>query len=185
MGNGDDDTAATNLRLLQHLRQHPVTGPDGHSYISSEPRATPTGPGIPYNVDVVDHIRACVTEVTAEVLAVNPKPGPLPERVDAVYSWYLDNTKTADRAQRRRRDTIIYRQKMEHAIAMGEMKVVRPHRCPQCRTLGLMWRPALKRALCTNMRCLNEDGMSNTWTLARLAYEHIAERENIRQVSAT
>lgn len=187
MGIGDnaDDTAATNLRLLHYLRTRPVTGPEGHSFVSSASRATPTGPGIPYNTDVVDHIRSCVSEIAADTRAVNPAAGPLPERVDAVYAWYLENTKSAARAQQQRRDTIIYRQALEHAIALGEFKVIRPHRCPQCRTLGLFWKAALKRVLCTNSRCLTDDGLSNTWDLARLAYEHIAGRENIRQVSAT
>ncbi|MEW2266905.1 hypothetical protein [Streptomyces sp. NPDC047868] len=179
MGIGDDDTAATNLRLLEtHFRQHPVTGP-------TERSAPTVKPSVPVDLDVVDHIRACVTEIVTDVRAVNASPGPMPERVTDVYTWYLDNTRTAGRFQQQRRDTIIYRQRLEHAIAMRDFTVIRPHRCPQCRTMGLMWRVELKRALCTNMRCLNEDGMSNAWTLARLAYEHIAERENIRQVSAT
>ncbi|MCX4911890.1 hypothetical protein [Streptomyces sp. NBC_00878] len=186
MGIGDD-TAANSLRLLNNHFRHtpPVTGPQGHSYISSEPRPTPTAPGLPYNADVADHIRACVTEVTADVLAVNPAPTPLPGRVEAVYTWYLDNTRTAAPAQRQRRDTIIYRQTLEHAIAMRDFKVIPPHRCPACRTFGLRWAPARRRALCTNMKCVADDGMSNTWTLARLAYEHIAARENHGRVSAT
>jgi hypothetical protein len=183
MGTGDEDTAAVQLRLLDtHFRQRPVTGPEGHSYVSSAPRATPASPGIPYDTDVVDHIRACVSEIATEVLAVNPRPGPPPKRVAAVYDWYLDNTKTADHAQRRRRDTIIYRQRLEHAIAMGDFKVIPPHRCPGCRTFGLMWRG---RVVCTNRKCLTDEGTSNTWTLARLAYEHIARRENHGRMSAT
>lgn len=186
MGNGDEDTAAVQLRLLDHnFRQHPVTGPEGHSYVSSAPRSTPTAPGIPYNTDVVDHIRASVAEIDADVRAVNPEAGPRPERVDAVYAWYLDNTKTADHAQRQRRDTVIYRQSLEHTMALGDFQAIRPHRCPQCRTFGLMWRPAIQRALCTNRRCVTDEGLSSAWTLAHLAYEHIAQRENHRQVSAT
>lgn len=179
MGNGDDDTAATNLRLLdQHFRQHPVTGPTERS----APTAKAT---TPVDLNIVDHIQACVTEITTDALAVNSRPSPLPDRVADIYTWYLENTKTAGEAQRRRGATIIYRQKLEHAIAMRDYKVIPPHRCPACRTFGLMWRPQLQRALCTNMKCLNDEAMSNTWTLARLAYEHIAGRENIRQVSAT
>jgi hypothetical protein len=179
MGTGDTDTAANRLRLLdQHFRQHPVTGPTERSAPTA--RAT-----VPVDLDVVDHIRACVTEITDDTLAVNPKPGPLPVRVSDVYAWYLDNTKTAGRAQRQRRDTIIYRQRLEHAIAMRDFKVIPPHRCPQCRTFGLMWRPTIQRAVCTNRRCLTDEGLTNCWTLARLAFEHIAGRENIRQVSAT
>lgn len=181
MGNGETDTAASRLRLLnEHFRQHPITGPAGHSYISSEPRATATAPGIPYNATVDDHIRASVQEVVDDTLAVNPGAGPLPEHVQDVYRWYVQNTFNAATARQQRRDTIIYRQQLEHAITMGETKVIRPHRCPQCRTLGLFWRPQLRRALCTNSRCLTPEGLSSTWTLAKLAYEHVADQKSLR-----
>jgi hypothetical protein len=185
MGNGDTDTAASRLRLLnEHFRQHPVTGPAGHSYISSEPRATATAPGIPYNVGVDEHIRDSVQEVVDDTLAVNPDAGPLPERVQDAYRWYMANTRNASTAQQQRRDTIIYRQQLEHAIAMGDTKVIPPHRCPACRCFGLMWQAQKRRAVCTNRRCLTPEGMSNTWTLATLAYEHVAAQKSLR-VSAT
>jgi hypothetical protein len=179
MGTGDDDTATNRLRLLDtHFRQHPVTGPTERS----APTATAT---VPLDLGMVDHIRSCVTELADDVLTINQAPTQLPARVADVYAWCLDNTKTAGPAQQQRRDTIIYRQSLEHAIAMRDFKVVPPHRCPACRTFGLLWRPQLQRALCTNRRCLNDEGTSSTWTLARLAYEHIAGRESFRHVSAT
>jgi hypothetical protein len=172
MGNRtDDDTAATGrlTTLLAHFLQHPVTGPAERSPASAVP-------GTPLNLRVHDHIQAAVREVVDDTLAVNPHPSPLPERVEAVYEWYVANTANAEQAQRQRRDTILYRQSLEHAIAMGDVKVVRPHRCPACRCLGLMWRAELQAAVCTNGNCLTKDGRSRRFALARLAYEHVAAK---------
>lgn len=181
-----DATTAGRLRELNaYYRQHPVTSAAGHSYISSAPRATATEPATPFNVDVVDHIQASLREVVADTLAANPHPGPLPVRIEGTYRWCIENTANAPEAVQQRRDTVIYRQGLEHAIAMGDTKVIRPHRCPQCRTFGLMWRAAAGRAACTNRRCLDADGMTTTWTLAQLAYEHIAATKNHGRASAT
>jgi hypothetical protein len=181
MGNGetDTDTAAARLRLLsEHFRQHPVTGP-------AERSATSVTPQAPVNLTVVDHIRASVREVVDDALAVNPGAGPLPERVQDVYRWYMANTRNAATAQAQRRDTIIYRQQLEHAIALGDTKVVRPHRCPACRAFGLMWDAQRRRAVCTSTRCLTPGGMSNAWPLQRLAYEHVAAAQKYLRVRAT
>lgn len=171
----DDDTAASRLgALATHFRQYPVTGAEGHSYISSAPRTAATSPAAPVNLTVVDHITASLREVVDHTLATNPAPSPLPARVEAVYGWYVENTRHAPEAVQQRRDTVIYRQRLEHALAAGDRSVVRPHRCPACRTFGLFWRPELARAVCTNGECLTRDGLSQKWTLGKLAYEHIA-----------
>jgi hypothetical protein len=164
--------------LLDHFRQHPVTGP------TERGPATVT-PGAPLNLRVVDHITASVQEITDYTHAVTPGAAPLPARVQDVYRWVVANTTTADEAVQQRRDTIVYRQSLEHALAMGDIKVVRPHRCPACHGLGLMWQPSLQRAVCTSRRCLTRDGTSQKWTLARLAYEHVAGQKNHGRVSAT
>jgi len=180
MGNGDD-TAAHRLRLLStHFRQHPVTGPAGHSYISSEPRATAIAPGLPYDADVVDLIDASVAEIARHTRQANAAAPPLPAEVQDVYAWCLENTASAPAAVQQRRDTVIVRQQLEHAIAMGDVKVVRPHRCPACRGLGLMWDAPRRRAVCTSTRCLTPEGMSNSWTLAKLAYEYVAAKKSLR-----
>jgi hypothetical protein len=166
MGNTEDAEGRLGT-LLKHFRQHPVTGP-----VERGPASV--APGAPVNLAVVDHITASIREVTAHAREVNPAASPLPTRVQAVYAWYLANTATADAAQQQRRDTIVYKQSLEHAIAAGDRSVVRPHRCPACRTFGLFWRPELSKAVCTNGDCLTRDGLSHKWTLAKLAYEHIA-----------
>lgn len=178
MGHGDDDTAAARLgQLSRYFREPAVTGNTGRHTRSTTPAA-------PVNLTIVDHIQASIQEIAADARAVNPAAGPLPERVEAVYAWYLEHTKAAGPAQQQRRDTIVYRQGLEHAIALGDIKVVRPLRCPKCRTLGLMWEAPLRRALCTNRNCVTKDGTSTTWTLARLAYEHVAAEKTL-QVRAT
>lgn len=188
MSTTDGETAAGRLaELYAHYRQHPVKSAAGHSYISAAPRATASVPEALVNLEVVDHIQASLREVVGDTLAANPDAGPLPPRVEGAYRWYIENTRNAPEADQQRRDTVIYRQGLEHAIAMGNRKVVRPHRCPQCRTLGLMWPRTLEaeRAVCTNRNCLDAEGMASTWTLAQLAYEHIAAQKNHGRASAT
>jgi hypothetical protein len=163
------------MRLLHNeFLQYPRTAPDG-------PRARTVTAGTPVNLAVVDHITAAVTEVAEHTRSVNPDAGPLPQDVADVYDWYRQHTAHADDTQRQRGETIVYRQRLEHAIAMGDDSVIPPHRCPACRTFGLRWRRELQRALCTNRRCLTRHGMSRTWTLARLAYEHVAVEKMSRE----
>lgn len=156
------------------FRQHPVTGPAGHSYISSAPRPTAGPPGAPVNLDVVDHLDSTVRELADYTREANPDASPLPEHITDIYSWCVENTQNTPQAVQQRRDTLVFRQSLEHAIAMGRYKVVRPIRCPACRTLGVMWRRELETAVCTNGNCLTQEGLSNRWTLEQLAYDHIA-----------
>jgi hypothetical protein len=186
MSTTDEDTAAQLLtQLHQYFRTHPTTGPAGHSYISSEPRATAVHPGAPANLAAVDHIDATVRELADYTREANPSAEPLPERVQDVYRWCVENTVNAPEDVQRVRDTIVYRQRLEHAIAMGDTKAVRPIRCPACRTFGLMWRPEQQRAVCTNGRCLTKDGLSHRWSLARLATAHIEAQQEMSRVRAT
>jgi hypothetical protein len=190
MSTTEDDTAEQRLAELLHcFRERPVTGPAGHSYISAEPRATSVHPGAPLNLTVVDHITDTVKELADYTREANPQAEPLPAHEEAVYRWCIDNTQNAPEAVQQRRDTLIYRQKLEHAIAMGDhdsvSKAVRPIRCPACNTFGLFWRPEAGKALCTNGRCLTKEGLSNRWTLERLAYEHIARQQKTVRECAT
>ncbi|MFD9443459.1 hypothetical protein [Streptomyces sp. NPDC060001] len=181
MGRTDDDTAeaSAGLHLLDtHYREHPQTGPTGR-------RATNATPGTPLNIGIVDHITRCVAEVVDHARTEAPKPtGPLPDRVADIYDWYLQHTADAGPEARLRRDIIIKRQQMEHAIALGDHKVVRTHWCPGCRTLGLKWNSHARRAMCLNGRCLDRHGAGRSWTLARLATQYILDQE-IRARRAT
>ncbi|MGH8917430.1 MAG: hypothetical protein ACRD0H_03680, partial [Actinomycetes bacterium] len=79
---------------------------------------------------------------------------------------------------------VIYRQDLEHAIAMGEYEVIRPHRCPGCKTFGLQWVPRFQRAICPHQRCRDEDGMVHRWDLSQLAHAHI-QSQKLRRLRAT
>jgi hypothetical protein len=184
---GTTDDATTRLAtLVAHFSQRPVTSAAGHSYTPTGRRTPATVSAAPLDLDMLDHIDASVQEIAAHARQVNPSAGPLPARVEAAYAWYMESTALAPAAEQQRRDTIVYRQSLEHAIAMGDTRVVRPHRCPACRTVGLMWRTEFRAAVCTNLRCVTTDGMSRKWTLARLAYEHIAaQSENSVRDCAT
>lgn len=180
---GDDTAEQLLVELLHCFRERPVTGPAGHSYIASEPRGTATHPSAPLNLTVVDHIDATVRELADYTRETNPDAEPLPAHVEAVYAWCVANTQNAPEDVQQRRNTILFRQKLEHAIAMGDTKAVRPIRCPQCSTLGLMWRG--QRAVCTNGNCVTKEGLSNRFTLAQLAYSHIARQQKSVRVRAT
>jgi hypothetical protein len=177
--NTDDDSAAQRLAALsRYFREHPVTG--------QQTRVTaPTNATAPANLGVLDHIRASLRDVEEHTRAIDPEAGPLPQRVEAVYDWMRQHTEHADDVQRQRGAALELRHQLEHAVRMGDASAVRRHRCPECRTFGLFWKPALWRAVCTNRNCLTPDGTSRTWTLARLAYEHTAAAEKSVRVRAT
>jgi hypothetical protein len=190
MRSTEDETAAQLLaQLHQYYVQHPITGPAGHSYISSEPRATAVNPGAPINLTVVEHIDTSVRELADYTRQANPEAGPLPPRVEAAYAWCVENTQNAPEDVQQRRDVIIYRQRLEHAIAAGDhetvRKAVRPIRCPACNTFGLFWKPEISKAVCTNGRCLTKDGLVHRWSLARLATAHVETQQKTVRVRAT
>jgi len=178
MGQGDD-TTAQRLRLLQTEFLQPgsrVPG-DGRS-------ATRTTSPAPLHLGILDHLTASVTEVVDHVHAEVPDAGRYRGTIDGVYDWMRDHTEDLAPERQNVREALIYRQGLEHAIAAGNTKVIRPHRCPACRTLGLMWREQAGHAACTNRRCVDEHGLSRTWSLARLAQQHIADQK-LRAVGTT
>ncbi|MFD8488576.1 hypothetical protein [Streptomyces sp. NPDC059712] len=172
------DSAAARLRYLNdYLLEHPVTGP-------SDCRNPTRTLSTPISLGTLSHIDASVREVITHTRKANPDAGQAPTRADAIYDWARQHTEHADEAAQQRRDAIEYRQYLEHAIRAGDWrKVIRPQRCPECRTFGLMWRSG--RILCTNSECTDTDGTSTTVTLARLAHEHVTARKNLRQVRTT
>ncbi|MEU5322918.1 hypothetical protein AB0G67_40140 [Streptomyces sp. NPDC021056] len=172
MGQDTAGQAGRALKLLnsQELRETPTTGPSPRHTTASTPRS-------PLNVDLVDHLTRTVGEVAAHARAVAPHAGPLPERVEDLYDWYIEHTGDAGEADRRYRDILIERHRLEHVMRLGYYEEVRKHPCPECGCWGLMWDPAGNRALCSNRRCRTPDGMTRSWTLARLAAQKIQRTE--------
>jgi hypothetical protein len=167
MGDESTDTAAARLQhLTTYFREHPVTGP-------SERHAATVTPGAPLSLATLDHVRACVDEVVQHTHAANPTAGPAPSRAEAVYDWCRQHTQHTDDTVQLRGQIIEYRQYLEHAIRAGDVKVVRPLRCPECQTFGLMWIREMRTVV------------SRTFTLARLATHHVTSRKNLRQACAT
>ncbi|MFJ6068997.1 hypothetical protein ACIQHU_38910 [Streptomyces tendae] len=184
--NQPEDSAASRFRhLTTFLRERPVTGPEGHSYIGNTPRGTATHPGLPINVRVLEHIDRTVAEVVQHTREINPNAAPVPEDDADIYRWYVENTANASEAEQRRRETLEYKHQLQHAVAAGDVAVIRPHRCPECRTFGLMWDRHSQRIVCTNLECVDQDGLTTTIEFARLAHLYITARKNLRQVRAT
>lgn len=180
MAQGDtQDTAAARLKHLnEFFREHPVTGPSiGHAPSRSA--------SAPLSLGTLSHVHASVREVIEHTMDVNPDAPMPPSRADAVYDWSRKHTANAPEAERQRAETIEYRQYLEHAIRAGDVKVIRPHRCPECRCLGLMWQDDMQRALCTNSACVDGSGFSHTFTLSQLATEYIERQKNVRRARAT
>ncbi|MFI8792615.1 hypothetical protein [Streptomyces sp. NPDC055105] len=174
MGHTDTSTkAAAQLALLvEYFVELRASSPGGG-------RRSPTRSienTAPLNVATLSHIHASVREIREYVDIESPGTvEPLPKDPAGVYDWCIRNTEHDDEAVKRRRDTIIYRQYLEHAIEAGDDKVVRHHRCPGCGTVGLHWKSG--SAVCRKRDCLTPDGLRPKWTLAHLAAEYIADQE--------
>jgi hypothetical protein len=183
MGDNNTDTAAARLRQLNaYFHERPVNSAEGRSYTRFGPRTTPTAPGLPFNARVTEHIQACVDEVVTHTRRVNPDAGSRPSRVDAVYDWAREQTENAPEAEQMHRDLREYRHRLEHAIAAGDTSVVRPHRCPDCGTLGLFWQADRNTVVCFNRRCAAANGgIHRTHSLARLAFEHLVAERILRE----
>ena len=170
----EDTTTEQRLRLLkQEFIQHPATGPgDGRS---SRPTVAPA----PLDLAVVDRIGAAVAEMERHTRAVAPTAGPYTGDDTRVYLWSRRHTAHLDTQNRQAIEAIIYRQGLEHALAIGDTTVIRQHPCPHCGCWGLFWREAAGEAVCVNRNCA-EGGVSRTWSLARLAQQHIAGQETFQ-----
>ncbi|MFF2731735.1 hypothetical protein ACFVS9_27990 [Streptomyces sp. NPDC058008] len=169
---GDDDTTGRRLRLLaaeftQHQRRSP--DPTGRTATQAEPPA-------PINLGTLDYMRAAVAEVEQHTRAADPAAGPYRGSVDRVYEWARERTADLDEERQQAREALIYRQGLEHAIAMGDTAVIRKHPCPQCRCFGLYWRDESGKASCVNHYCVDDDGVSHSWTLQQLAHHYIASK---------
>ncbi|MFJ9799912.1 hypothetical protein [Streptomyces sp. NPDC101145] len=178
---GDDDIAANRLRLLQQDFLEPGRPSNGVRVSRS------TTPSAPLRLDMVDHIQASVSEIEEHTRAEAPDAGARPAAADRVYEWAYQRTRHLDPQRRLVLETVVYRQSLEHAIAMGDHSVVRRHSCPACGTWGLFWRPGLRKAVCVNHYCTDDQGRPRSWPLAHLAHRHVvaqAARKNLN-VNAT
>ncbi|MFE9461633.1 hypothetical protein [Streptomyces californicus] len=176
-----DNTTERRLRLLQaEFTQHERRGPgDGRT-------ATRTTSPAPLNLNVLDRIHTAVAEVVEHTRAADwTRPaGPTPADATRVYDWARQHTAHLDAEYQQARETLIYRQGLEHAIDLGDTTVVNQHPCPACGCWGLLWSTAANRAACINRYCVDDKGLSNTWPLATLAHHHIA-RQFARKSNAT
>ncbi|MFD5848328.1 hypothetical protein [Streptomyces chartreusis] len=170
MGRDTAADASRALRLLasSDLRHHPKTGPQPR-------RSTPSAPGTPLNLAMVDYLTSAVGEVVAHARTVASELAPLPERVEDIYAWYIDQTGDADADEQAYRDTLIETQYLEHAVRLGETDAVCKHPCPRCGCWGLMWEAG--RARCTNRKCRTPGGISSSWSLSRLAAQKVRRTE--------
>ena len=125
----DDSLAAHRLRLL---REEFVS----QSGCCGEPPATrpsrPAHSNAPLNLGILDHIVRTRAEVEQHVRTEVPGAGPLPPEEEAIYAWAREMTAHLEPQRQQARDAVIYRQSLEHAVAMGNHDVVRPHPCPAC-----------------------------------------------------
>ncbi|MFD6149414.1 hypothetical protein [Streptomyces sp. NPDC060243] len=167
--------------LSTHFRQHPADS-RLREHVSG---ATRTAGSIPLDLGVIDHLAHTIAELDAIVHEHAPDAASAPHDTADVQDWFAEHTAHLDDASRMRARTTVYRQGLEHAIAMGDDKVVRRHPCPSCGTWGLFWRPAARRAACVNTHCADANGgLPRTWSLNRLAAAHTA-REETRSRRAT
>ncbi|MEU3656487.1 hypothetical protein AB0E67_27500 [Streptomyces sp. NPDC032161] len=174
------DTAAHRLRLLQEEFVQPTRSGPGEG-------RTPTRAHSPalINLGILQQIQAAVREVESHTRAQAPYAGRFTDRnADRVYEWARWHTAHLEPERQQVRETLIYRQSMEHALAAGDTTVVRRHPCPGCGCWGLFWRETQNRAVCVNRYCRDDLGFSRTWTLAHLAQQHIS-RQNGTAARAT
>ncbi|MEU1078224.1 MULTISPECIES: hypothetical protein [unclassified Streptomyces] len=174
----EDDTAERRLRLLRQA----YLGQAGSGSIS-QTRSRPSRPSHsspPVNLGLVDHVRRCVTEVEAYTRAAVPDAGPVPSEAESVYSWSREVTSHLAPQRQQAREAVIYRQGLEHAVAMGQHEVVRPHPCPACGCWGLYWNTRRQKAVCVNRRCVDEHGRGRAWPLERLASEYMTRQKMLK-----
>ncbi|MFE6126686.1 hypothetical protein ACFQ6Q_00215 [Streptomyces sp. NPDC056437] len=172
MGKGDAETAARRLRLLQAEFLEPTRGEPGLR------TGTRTSPPAPLHLGILDHMKASVEEVIAHTRQQAPNASPIPAEAGDVYDWCVQQTPHLDGERQAIRDALIFRQSLEHAIAMGDIKAVRKLPCPGCGCYGLLWRAGA--ALCPYDRCTDSRGMANRWSLAQLAHHHVAFKKMLK-----
>lgn len=137
----------------------------------------PTYAPAPVDLGILDYMRTTVDEVVTHTRAASPQAGPTPAAAADVYGWMREHTADLEPEQRLAGETLVYRQSLEHALAMGDETVIRRHPCPGCGCWGLFWRATARKAACINRNCTDDLGRASTWTLAQLAHQHVEQRQ--------
>ncbi len=172
---GDDDTTTNRLRLIEaEFTQYQYRGPE-----PTGRTATRTDAPAPINLGVLDYMAAATTEIIQHTQAAAPGIDPYTGPLAGVYDWARDHTAHLDDHRQQARETLIYRQGLEHAITAGDTTAVSKHPCPECGCWGLIWREETGKAACVNHYCVDDQGLSHAWTLERLAYEHVAAKSAV------
>ncbi|MFI2620443.1 hypothetical protein [Streptomyces sp. NPDC018584] len=175
MGTGEADAAATTAAARMRLLEQEFTTPRRHGDTGRPTR--PSTATAPLDLGMHDYRQASVDEVVTHTRALVPEATTPPAKASAVYDWMRQHTAHLANEQRQAADAVVYRQSLEHALAIGDESVVRRQPCPACGCWGLFWNAAARRAACVNQHCTDTRGQARTWSLARLASQHIAARK--------
>lgn len=173
---------------MKALRE--ISAPLSRREAPSPTRTKPVHAPAPLDLGTLDHLEKTRNEVVAAVRGINPQAGPAPHD-ERVYQWAEEAVATLEAAtphlneiRHRTLEGIAYRHVLEHAVRVGEVKVMRKLACPNCCCFGLLWNQPSWRATCINIRCLDGEGRQNTWTLAQIAHHHIAARPATRTATS-
>jgi hypothetical protein len=142
----------------------------------------PAAPQGAIHEGILDHMLATRDEIVEHARAVIPAEQirrPAPREIDAFYEWLGELATGLDENARLATDAILYRHALEHALRERDGSVIQPHRCLNCRCFSLMWQAALQAAVCTNLRCADEDGRPSQFTLGQIA-ENAVENLSFR-----
>ncbi|MGW5690297.1 hypothetical protein ACWEWX_04805 [Streptomyces asiaticus] len=181
MGDGDKDTAAARLRLLQE-----ATAPGITPRRPTGTRRTPPGspPGAPIDLGMLDYMAACRNELVTHTRTQAPTAGAAPADTADLYEWMYQQTAHLAAEKQLVRDAMVIRQSLEHAIAAGDEDAVRYETCPACNCWSLLWKQARRAALCANRRCTDDNGLPHWWRLNQIAEHHVMA-ESSRSRAAT
>ncbi|MEV6165773.1 hypothetical protein AB0L71_28440 [Streptomyces sp. NPDC052052] len=170
-----DDTTAQRLRLLQREFVQPGSRGPGDGRTATQVHAP-----APLNIGIVDRIRAAVYEVETHTRASAPEAGRFTGEAERVYDWARQHTAHLEPERQAVREALIYRQGLEHAIAAGDTDVVTRHPCPGCGCWGMYWDRNEGEAFCVNRYCVDDAGLSRTWSLAHIAQQHVARLKSLK-----
>lgn len=184
MGDGDKDTAAARLRLLQES-----TAPGSTPRRPPPARRTPpSSPSTPIDLGMLDYMAACRNELVTHTRTAAPGAGAAPADTADLYEWMYQETAHLAAEKQLVRDAMVLRQSWEHCFAMNDHDevhaVVRRESCPACRCWTMFWRPARRAAICTNQNCADADGLPVVLELNQIALAYVTAR-NARSSAAT